>query len=56
MENTCHAAVSTPGVFSDPGLLEALLRWSRRGITHKERRFKEPQNLLGRRDQMVKVW
>lgn len=28
MENICHAAVSTPGVFSGPGLLEALLRWS----------------------------
>lgn len=56
MENICHAAVSTPGVFSGPGLLEALLRWSSRGITRKERRFKEPQDLLGRRDQMVKVW
>lgn len=55
MENICRAAVSTRGVFSDPGLLEAL-RWSRKGITRKERRFKEPQDLLGTRDQMVKVW
>lgn len=41
MENVCHAAVLTFGIFSDPGLLEALLRQRGKGTTCKETGFKE---------------
>lgn len=42
MENACHASSLTSGIFSDPGLLEALPRQRRKGTTCKETRFKEP--------------
>lgn len=41
MENVCHTAVLTSGIFSDPGLLEALPRQRWKGTTCKETRFKE---------------
>lgn len=41
MENVCHTAILTSGIFSDPGSLEALPRQRGKGTTCKETRFKE---------------